>query len=242
MKYLLALLLLLPNLAFASCKYEELNQISRATGVQIHCDFDRVVYFTEYPRSYCHELSAKNPQFGEINKVSSALMKFINSYPREIINKYLKNIYLLSDLQCDNLEMGGTRSKKSVYVSVYSGTSNKWFSDALHHEFSSILWTWNRFYMTEANIGTISGYAAYDPDSLSYCLGKGDCRIEKDELLRQGFLVAYNKTNIENDFNVYVEYLFTNREHLMQLASKYPLVDKKVKLFTKFYAEIGIPL
>jgi hypothetical protein len=73
-------------------------------------------------------------------------------------------------------------------------------------------------------------------------LNANGCREETDELLRQGFLVGYNKTNIENDLNVYAEYLFTKKEHLETLAKKYPLVNQKVKLFKKFYTDIGIPL
>ena len=241
-KYLLALLLLLPNLAFASCKYDEINRIQRMTGVNVHCDYNPRTYFTPYLRGQCNVLSAKDPQFGNSEYISLTIMRFINSYPKEITEKYLQNIYLLSDFYCDDMQMGGTCSDKSIYVMVYTYTSTKWLSEALHHEFSSILWRHNMFHMTKANIGMISGYAAYDPNSLKDCLNKDGCREETEQLLRQGFLLAYGKTNIENDFNVYAEYLFTKKEHLETLAKKYPLVNQKVKLFKKFYADIGIPL
>jgi len=241
-KYLLTLLLLIPNLAFASCKYDDFNRVQRMTGVSVHCDYSPNTYFTPYLRSQCNVLSAQNPQFANTEYLSYTIMRFINSYPKEIIQKYLDNIYLLSNLQCDDMQMGGTCSDKSIYVTIYTYTSTQWLVEALHHEFSSILWRYNKLYMTKADIGMISGYAAYDPNSLNNCLSKGTCRKETDELLKQGFLVGYNKTNIENDLNVYAEYLFTNKEHLESLARKYPLVNQKVKLFKKFYADIGIPL
>jgi len=241
-KYLLVLLLLIPNLAFASCKYDDFNRVQRMTGVSVHCDYNPNTYFTPYLRSQCNVLSAQNPQFANTEYLSYAIMRFINSYPKETIQKHLDNIYLLSNLQCDDMQMGGTCSNKSIYITIYTYTSTQWLVEALHHEFSSILWNYNKFYMTKADVGMISGYAAYDPNSLNNCLSKGTCRQETDELLKQGFLVGYNKTNIENDFNVYAEYLFTNKEHLESLARKYPLVNQKVKLFKKFYADIGIPL
>lgn len=242
MRYLLALLLLLPNLAFASCKYDSFNSIQRVTGVNVHCDYNPKTYFTPYLRGQCGVLSAKEPEFSNTEYISLTIIRFISSYPKQIIEKYLQNIYLLSDFYCDDMQLGGTCSDKSIYMTVYSYTSTKWLSEALHHEFSSILWRHNMSYMSKANIGMISGYASYDENSLKDCLNKEGCRTETDSLLKQGFLLSYGKTNIENDFNVYAEYLFTNKQHLETLAKKYPLVNQKLKLFKKFYADIGIPL
>ena len=242
MKYILAFLLLLPNLAYASCKYEELNNVSKTMGVNIHCDYEPNVYFTPYLRRFCEPLSAEEPKFGNVDDTASAIMMFLSSYPKEVRKEYLQNIYLLSKLRCGEMPFGGTCSDKSIYVSVYTYFNSQNVLNILHHEFSSVLWRHNKLLMTKADIGMISGYAAYDPDSLLQCLKEGNCRAEKEELLKEGFLVAYGKTNIENDFNVYAEYLFTKKEHLTKLAKKYPLVNEKVKLFKKFYADLGISL
>lgn len=210
--------------------------------VNIHCDYEPNVYFTPYLRKFCEPLFAEDPKIGNINDVSYALMTFTSAYPKEIRKKYLQNIYLLSKLYCGNMPLGGTCSDKSVYISVYPYFKAENILNILHHEFSSVLWRHNKLLMTKEDIGMISGYAAYDPDSTLECLSNGNCRVEKEELLKEGFLVSYGKTNIENDFNVYSEYLFNNKEHLAELAKKYPLVNEKVKLFKKFYADLGISL
>lgn len=215
--------------------------MSEIIGAPIHCDFDPAVYFTPYLRGQCEALTAKDPDFGNIEYLSYNIMQFANRYPKKVIKEYLHGIYLLSDLRCDKLNMGGTCSDKNIYVTVYSYTSTQWLIQALHHEFSSVLWRHNKHVMSATEIGCISGYAGYEPDSLLKCLSHGlDCRKESDALLKEGFLNVYGKTNIENDFNIYSEYLFTNHSHLMELAERYPLVQKKVKLFKAFYSYFGI--
>lgn len=241
MKYLLALLLLLPSTVFASCKYNSLNQLSDRIGVQIHCDYDRDAYFDQDLKSNCKTLHAKKPVFLDINMTSSTIEKFISAYPKGVVSKYLSDIYLLSDLYCGGFHFGGTSHKKRIYVEVYRHTTKDWLLEALHHEMSSTLLD-NKASVLVTEIEKVSGSRAYDSDIMHDCLNEGKCRDESPRLFRQGFLVAYNKTTPENDFNVYVEYLFTKREHLMELAEMYPLIDRKVKLIKKFYNDIGVPI
>jgi len=242
LKYLLTLLLLLPSTVFASCKHDTFNKLSKKTGVTIHCDFDYESYFDSYLKGGCITLQGKNPQFSNQSKIANVIQKFLDAYPKETLTKNLDEIFLLSDFYCGGINYGGTCSYKSIYVEVSEYTSEQWLIEALHHEFSSVLWRNNKRLLPKEKMMSISGADSYSDLVMFECYTTEDCRVENHKLLQQGFLFLYNKTNVENDINIYAEYLFTNRKHLMELAKKYPLVDRKVKLIKKFYNDIGVPI
>lgn len=53
-----------------------------------------------------------------------------------------------------------------------------------------------------------------------------------------GFLSAYGATNLENDFNVYAETIFTEPANLAQLARQHPLIRRKLDLVLAAYVAI----
>ena len=86
----------------------------------------------------------------------------------------------------------------------------------------------------------ISGKQNYDP-SLEYdCLVTRGCRNTNSSLFNKGFLSQYSRTSYENDFNMYAEFLFINREYLQSLSRKYPLINLKYQAVKKFYADLGV--
>lgn len=53
-----------------------------------------------------------------------------------------------------------------------------------------------------------------------------------------GFDLA--STTLENDFNVYVEYLFIHHADLIKLAARDPLIRKKFEMVQAFYGKLGV--
>jgi hypothetical protein len=242
LKYLLAILLLLPSTAFASCKYDIFNKLSEKNKVAIHCDYNYDIYFDLYLRSGCPNIRGNNPQFSNQQKMANIIQKFLDAYPRAVLGQNLSDIFLLSNFYCGSLNYGGTCSHKSIYVEIYEYTTEKWLLEALHHEFSSALWRQNKGLLSKTKLESISGSESYSNSIINECYTVEDCRKENPRLLQEGFLCLYGKTNVENDLNIYAEYLFTKQEHLIELAKKYPLVDKKMKLLKSFYNDIGVPI
>ena len=248
LKYLLALLLLLPSAVFASCKDAQLNKLSKETGIKIHCDFNHKTYFPKSLLHNCGDASGIDPEYDSSLPVSDSIRQFLNNYPKQVLSNHLENIFILSKFKCGNYRMGGSYDRKSIYVSVYLGDMNEqeyyrsWYLKILHHEFSSILQEQNYSLLTNDLIQSVSGKDAYDPKILEYCLLqiRGECISGSRTLYEKGFLHYYGKQSPENDFNIYAEYLFVEYERLMGLADRYPLIDKKVKLFKKFYNDIGV--
>jgi len=142
------------------------------------------------------------------------------------------------------MRVGGTVSGKSIYLNLT--TDLGWLREALHHEFSSLLWRHNRKLLTKDEIESFSGHSAYgDDELLFYCLNhSGKCTNgdKHDELYEQAFLNPYGKTNPENDFNIYAEHFFLYKERLSELSEKYPLIKAKAERFKKFYRQLGINL
>ena len=67
-----------------------------------------------------------------------------------------------------------------------------------------------------------------------------DNELKGDEnLYREGFLAAYGRSTLENDFNLYAEMAFTRPEHLQNLVAKYPKIRNKFKLMKAFYLGIS---
>ncbi len=249
MKYLLAILLLLPSTAFASCKHKSLNQLAEKSGIQIHCDYDRDVYFSDSFKQSCRNASAKSPRFTNPDFIENAIERFLRVYPRQILNDNLKNIFLLSELRCGKYTLGGTydETTKSIYLNTYTfegGYLFVWYVKSLHHEFSSILLYHNGKQTLLNEFEIISGMGAYDRNVVDSCLydRQERCNEGNPNLYRNGFLHYYSTDSAENDFNIYVEYVFTAPEELRALANNYPPVNKKAQVVKRFYNSLGVGL
>jgi len=247
LKYLLTLLLLLPSTVFASCKHRNLNQLSDRTGVQIHCDYDRDAYFNNSFKQNCKNTSAKSPRFVNPEFIENAIERFMRVYPKKLLTDNLKNIYLLSELRCGKYTLGGTydETSKSIYLNTYTfeeGYLFVWYVKSLHHEFSSILQHHNSRQMSFPEFESISGANTYDESVVNDCLHNPQARCNEGsrELYQKGILHYYGTDSVENDFNIYVEYLFTAPKELSELAKNYPLINTKAQMVKRFYSYLGV--
>lgn len=220
-----------------------LDKVSSEYGVPILYEFDYSTYFSDtlLKRNCTLELRANNPELrhGNIDLVSQTIAEFFARYPKELLKQNVRNIFLLSDLHCNNIPYGGTVSEKGIYVEVFSYTDKAWLLDALHHEFSSMLIRRNGFSLYK--FSEISGRDKYNTSIEQNCLRFSNCRGNPNTYLyERGFLNKYAMTSYENDVNIYAEYIFVREKELKLLALRYPLIDKKYKYLKDFYEKLGV--
>lgn len=235
-------------LLFSSIKSyatNNLDKVSTEYGVPILYEFDYSAYFSDtlLKRNCTLELRANDPELrhGNIDLVSQTIAEFLARYPKELLKQNVRKIHLLSNLYCNSIPYGGTVSEKGIYVEVQNHTDRVWLLDALHHEFSSMLIRRNGFSLYK--FAEISGRDKYNTGIEQNCLRFSNCRGNADTYLyERGFLKKYATTSYENDVNIYAEYMFVHESVLKELASRYPLIDKKYKYLKDFYEKLGVKL
>jgi hypothetical protein len=229
----------------ASAATRDIDIVGHEHGVEIVYDYDWFSYFknTNLERA-CKPLNASSPQLNSNSlMVANTISEFLEAYPERLLNKSLRKIYLLTDLNCNHTPYGGTYSGKSIYASVYYYTSKTWLIEALHHEFSSILMKENPSLFSISEFADISGKNSYHTEIEEDCLKSSICRTDnKENLYRKGFINDYCTTSYENDYNVFVEFLFTKHYKLKLLSEQYPLINKKYQMVKQFYRQLGIKL
>lgn len=211
-------------------------------GIKVYEQYNYDLFFKgTILEKYCKPLIVKEVSLtAETSGVLySTIREFSSQYPKEFLDKHLRGIFLLSQINCSGKPYGGTYSGKSIYVSFKDYLTRGWLIKALHHELSSVLAKEGRF--PYYGFGAISGFDNYDGTIEQECLAHpNSCRIVKDELLEKGFIYDYGRTSFENDYNVYAEMLFDDRESLEGYARQYPLVEKKLDFIKKFYTNMGV--
>ena len=212
-------------------------------NVKVYSEYEYDTYFKGTLLDYwCKPLSAKEPDVSSLTyeMVYDAVKEFSAAYPKEVLSKYLRGVFLLANLNCSGKPYGATYAEKSIYLNVYDHTLRSWIDRALHHEFSSVLASATNYSFYK--FAAINGYSNYDPSIEKGCLTTDNCRIVRESLLQRGFLNDYARTSYENDFNVYAEALFTDHSHLRYLAREYPIINKKYQIIKKFYNDLGVKI
>jgi hypothetical protein len=103
----------------------------------------------------------------------------------------------------------------------------------VHHELSS--------FVLLADPGTYAQWAEFAPAGWNFVEDSGgSLRRASDPAppLEMGFLSAYGATNLENDFNLYAETMFTEPTRLAGLAQQYPLIRRKLDFVIAKYVAI----
>jgi hypothetical protein len=185
----------------------------------------------------------KSPVFAKAGKVSpkdvrlflDAVQEFASVYRPSFLSTHLHTIYVAKSLSLYGKEYGGTYIGSSIYVT--SDDSGEFFLvSAMHSEFSSVLF--HRFGIPTKR------WESYNVPGWKY-IGRGrDMLGQKNlgnsslKLFRKGLLVKYSQASIEEDFNLFVEWLFVNKKELTRLAQKYPRIRGKYELTKAFYRRI----
>lgn len=179
-------------------------------------------------------------QRAELHDVAIALDGIdiaLDQYPSGFVAHLIRAIFICGELRMGGERAGGTVA--SVWI-VLAAASDRGVEDirmgsllGVHHELSSLVmrvdpWTWPY-------------WAEFAPAGWNFVADAGgSLRRGGDPApsLELGFLSAYGATNLENDFNVYAETMFSEPARLAQLARQYPLIRRKLDFVRAAYVAI----
>ena len=223
--------------AFASAGTDhDIVRIWETFGVHVHVRYDADSYFPiEWKRApYSAQASQIEPDEGK--RILRLIPGFLAMYPPELIAKNLRAIYLLKSMSFYGLAYGGTSSLDGIYITSEGqdrGYSDEFLSAAMHHEFSSILYTNYRFPDDEwSKVNDPRWRYVGEGKDL---LGRTDVDDETEDLLRQGFIRVYGQACIEEDVNTYVSAVIAKRPFLVSAAARHKRVRQKLEILTRFY-------
>jgi len=182
----------------------------------------------------------------------------LSKYPASLVSRTIspRKIYVLGELRVyRNLRFSGTASHKAVYLVVgdkSKGYTDEFVESVFHQEYSTLLM--NRF-LEELDQ---DAWKAANPEGFAY-LGanswdrlrakdggakaitkSGGAKLLKTDKarLKQGFLVRYSTSSLENDVNAYASALFTNTPEFWENVDKHAAIRKKAELAIRFYNRI----
>jgi len=155
-------------------------------------------------------------------------------YPTSFVSSQIDAIFVAGNLFLDDEPAGGTYHQTWIIVASTTDPARESnYNSALygvHHEISSFIY--HKSYDIAKSWGSLmpKGWLPKlsSKESLSI--------IEQPTDYENGFLNNYATTTIQNDFNTYAEFVFARTDELIELAKKYPLVAKKLRLFIVAYS------
>ena len=233
-RIILFLLLLLPTNVFAYECSKEMDEYSKELKIKIFCNPNEHELMSD-------QIKGNIPKQAEVNKFLPALKEFVSSYDISFIRKNIDEFFLLDTLKYQGNDVGGLSNGKKIYISVEDLGYNYYiiYLKALHHEFSSNILKSSAYeqYLIWKNIS-----ADYYETAKSFflrCINNVSfAKLSDDGIYAGGFIINYGKTNAENDFNTYAEYLFTNPAKINELK-KYEKIKTKINLLKKMYRILG---
>lgn len=208
-------------------------KIQELYGVNVHYNYTHQSFFARYPE-------ARASQAWRVNITSTLplIEEFLSKYPRRVVNENLTDIFILGTIDFFGKKYGGTYIDSSIYISTggFLKPDDSSLLGIMHAEFSSILLKHYGFPTAE--------WQPINKPSWRY-LGSGSEMLEEkglysqtEGLLADGFLNRYSQASLEEDFNIFVEWMFTKPDRLRELASMYERIRKKRELVMKFYQSI----
>ena len=211
-------------------------EIHKTYAVKVNYEFSESIFpkhWLEPPISGMGEQIDSSVALG----MKQIIVDFLSSYSTKFINTNLDEVYLLKGMYFYYEIYGGTYFKKRIYI-VNDGTYEDRMLANLHHEFSSILL--KRY----SNLFPFKEWYGINESEFKYLgngiemLGQSDLDDQSDELLSSGFLSKYATSSLENDFNVFAQWIFTKPNELSELCTNHEKINEKHKLVMTFYNQI----
>jgi hypothetical protein len=191
---------------FAQSEYTDAR-----TGITISFNADEKMY----PESW-REGSVKgkaSPLIAtEYDRSKNIVSKALEKYPKDVLTKHIKKIYVLDEINFYGVRYGGTNSLDRVYITnrgLDKGYSDHFIERLFHAELSSILLRNLSYYLNQTT------WVACNPGDFKYG-GSGQEAIKTGKtgeyfdpaLHEQGCLTQYGTSNFENDVNSFAKNLF----------------------------------
>lgn len=161
----------------------------------------------------------------------------LQQYPRGFVSRFVSAIFICGELRMGGARAGGTAAPawiilaappdigdEAIRLTAYLG---------VHHELSS--------YVLRQDASTMETWAAFAPRAARFVPEANAALARQNDPEpdpAEGFLSAYGATNAENDFNVYAEKIFSEPQDVLDLARRYPLVERKLDFVLATYAAL----
>jgi hypothetical protein len=236
-RFLVVLALMLPGFAYGYECSKEIDRLSYEYNVPIHCKLSSI-------RNLNSSVTGQQADEVLIGGIYNALNKLFITHGKDFLSNNIEEIVLLRKLSLNGQEVGGLSDGSKIYMcldyytNIENYRDNTYYID-LNHEFSSNILS--KMSYAKKLIWRI-GFDMYDHsvEYLKKCLtNRTFSRYVSETLLRNGFLANYSLTNMENDFNVYAEKLFSGDQELLKFKKEYPNVARKLSLLKEAYRDAG---
>ena len=192
------------------------------------------------------------------DRARAIVRRALQKYPASLVAGTIAKgrIYILGEMKVyRSLQFAGTASHKAVYLVVRDksqGYTDKFIESTFHQEYSTLLMNRYLKHLDRKAWGAVNpeGFAYLGPNSWDRVRGKdggaraitktGGAKLLSTDAarLKQGFLVRYSMSSLENDVNGYAAALFANDRSFWTNVEKYPAVRKKALLAIEFYHRI----
>ena len=233
-------LLFLNACSYLESEIEQANRLAKTYQLDIKAGDTRLFFPEQFlgiggkPPTLEMESTSLEDSSESLDGIETAL----EVYPEGFVSKFINAIYISGPMLMEGAEAGGTYSRNSIILSNISDKNGTNFNyenslRGVHHELSSLIYLRSPF-VNLAWQGLLP--ESWSPASSNYEALTQDRSIGPD--YENGFLSTYGKTNIENDFNIFAEFAFSEPEKLRDLAAKYPTIAKKLSLFITAYKQV----
>ena len=179
---------------------------------------------------------------GRIESTLEVIKTALSKYPKGLLQEQLERVVLLDTMSFYGLAYAGTYWGKSVFLvngGEELGYTLKFVEQTFHHEFSSLLFNNYQRYLNK------SSWMKQTPRGFKYLENGGIEGLEKDfgyqsnaSLVKQGFIVEYAQSDLEEDFNCLAENLFCCSPDFWKNRRKSRKLRRKIAMTINFYRAI----
>lgn len=213
--------------------------IESSEGPEIILDQASSDIFPESWRTAKINAKARLLEDTELDRCREVVNRVLAKYPPDLLKATLKKVYGLGRLEYSGAVTGGTRSRSAVYVVCSPTYATPDVERIVHAEYSSIL------FQSFAQHFDAEAWKQINPPDFKY-LGSGVEAVKSglatqraDQAMReQGFIQAYAKASIEEDFNSHVARLFMGDAKYWEAIEQYPKLKAKADLVMRFYSKV----
>ena len=217
------------------------NIIDERTGVKIIFSSEGTIFpdgWYSKPTD-AKAITLKNEQ---IARSKTIVIKALNKYPISVIQKNLKNIYILHRIEFFNQSFGGTNSNDSVFLTnrgIGRGYTNFYLEQLFHAEFSSILLRNNsKEFKKDKWLKTNPVNFNYGKGGVEALKSNTDSEYFDIKFNNSGFINEYATSSMENDFNSFAKNLFLPKQGFSELIEDFSRLKRKKVIIIDFYNEI----
>jgi len=227
------------NPASSETPEQHAARLSREHGLIVSFGAPTSFYAPPYGPSDAHtegvEIDAAKP--ADVSPALDGIEESLAKYPAGFVASVAHAIFIAGRIRFQGVDAGGTFGPAWIVLVAPS------FLDpaairltnliGVHHELSSLVLRRDPFSYGAWTAFSPGGWQLTNDGKSSLARAK-----DSDPPPATGFLSAYGATTAENDFNVYVEKMFTEPQKVARLAQEYPLIARKVAFVIATYAAV----